>query len=159
MYVSVCIDVYTWFVQTVSRILNFRGLRILDFWFFVALCWYSYPSLMQISSNILYVQLIFDSYFTWTYFGSSSIFAYSKNESKILYQMLCEKQNEVRGCIPYVDCCIRWRYLGPKQRLAVVQNVLRRLRRCERQITSWTPEHVNNRQKHWWSEENTCIPY
>ena len=37
---------YTWSVQKVSRILNFRWLRIFDFQFFVVLCWYSYRSLM-----------------------------------------------------------------------------------------------------------------
>jgi len=36
------------------------------------------PILMPTSSTILNVQLIFDSYFAWTYFDSSSIFAYSK---------------------------------------------------------------------------------
>ena len=65
-------------VQKVSRILNFRGLRIFDFRFFVALCWYSCLSLMPTSSAILNVQLIFDSCFACTCFGSSSIFAYSK---------------------------------------------------------------------------------
>ena len=44
----------------------------------MALCWYSYPSLTQTSSAILNVQLILDSYFVWTCFGSSSIFACSK---------------------------------------------------------------------------------
>ena len=37
---------------------------------------------MPTSSDILNVQLIFDSYFAWTYFGSSSIFAYSKKWHK-----------------------------------------------------------------------------
>ena len=46
--------------------------------FFVALCWRSCPSLMLTSSAILNFQLIFDSCFAWTCFGSSSIFAYSK---------------------------------------------------------------------------------
>ena len=39
---------------------------------------------MPTSSAILNVQLIFDTYFAWTRFGSSSTFAYSKkckNES------------------------------------------------------------------------------
>ncbi|UYV66795.1 hypothetical protein LAZ67_4002873 [Cordylochernes scorpioides] len=47
----------------------------------------------------------------------------------------------VRGCIPNVDCGIRRSYLGPKQRLSVVQNVLRRPRRCERRRVCRTPEH------------------
>ncbi|UYV83458.1 hypothetical protein LAZ67_23001099 [Cordylochernes scorpioides] len=53
----------------------------------------------------------------------------------------------VRGCIPNVDCGIRRSYLGPKQRLSVVQNVLRRPRRCERRRACRTPEHFNNRRK------------
>ena len=68
----------TWSVQKVSRILNFRGLRVFNFRFFVAVCWYSYPSLIPTTSTILNVHLIFDSCFAWTCFGSSSIFAYSK---------------------------------------------------------------------------------
>ena len=62
----------TWYVQKVSRILNFRGFRILDFQFFVALCWYSYTSFMPTCSSILNVLLIFDSYFAWMCFDSSS---------------------------------------------------------------------------------------
>ena len=69
---------YTRSVQKVSRILNFRGLYIFDFRFFVALCWYSCLSLMPTSSAILNVQSIFDSCFACTCFGSFSIFAYSK---------------------------------------------------------------------------------
>ncbi|UYV69097.1 hypothetical protein LAZ67_6002414 [Cordylochernes scorpioides] len=53
----------------------------------------------------------------------------------------------VRGCIPNVDCGIRRSYLGPNQRLSVVQNVLRRPRRCERRRACRTPEHFNNRRK------------
>ena len=64
-------------VQKVSQILNFRGYVYSNFDFFVALCWYSHPSIMPTSSVILNVQLIFDSYFAWTCFGLSS-FAYSK---------------------------------------------------------------------------------
>ena len=64
-------------VPKVSRILNFRGLHTFDFRFFVALCWYSYPSHMPTSSVILNVQLIFHSCFAWMCFGSSSIFASS----------------------------------------------------------------------------------
>ena len=63
--------------------MNLRGIRIFDFRFFVTLCWYSYPSLMSTSWAIFYVQLIFDSYFVWTCFGSSSIFAYSKKWIKV----------------------------------------------------------------------------
>ena len=45
----------------------------------MALCWYSYLSLVPASSTVLGVQLIFDSYFAWTTcLGSSSIFASSK---------------------------------------------------------------------------------
>ncbi|UYV75546.1 hypothetical protein LAZ67_13000574 [Cordylochernes scorpioides] len=55
--------------------------------------------------------------------------------------------SNVRGCIPNVDCGIRRSYLGPKQRLSVVQNDLKRLRRCERRRACRTPEHFNNRQK------------
>ena len=54
-------------VQKVSRILNFRGLRIFDFDFFVALCWYSCYSFMPSSTAILNVQLIFDSCFACTF--------------------------------------------------------------------------------------------
>ena len=43
----------------------------------MALCWYSYPSLMPTCSTLLNVQLIFDNYFAWTCFGLSSIFASS----------------------------------------------------------------------------------
>ena len=69
---------------------NLRGLskKYREFWisagyvysifdFFVALCWCSYPSLITTSSVILNVRLIFDSYFAWTCFGSSSICASS----------------------------------------------------------------------------------
>ena len=38
--------------------------------FFVALCWYSYPSFTPTISFILNIQLIFDSDFAWTCFGS-----------------------------------------------------------------------------------------
>ena len=66
--------------KKVSRSLNFHGLRIVFsiFDFFVALCWYSCFSFMPTSTAILNVQLIFDSCFACTCFGSSSIFAYSK---------------------------------------------------------------------------------
>ena len=57
-----------------KSITNFEFPRITYIRLFVALCWYSYSS----SSAILNVQLIFDSYFDWTCFGSSSIFVYSK---------------------------------------------------------------------------------
>ena len=67
-------SINTWSVKKLSWILNFRGLRIFDFRFFVAICWYSYLSLMSTSSAILNVQFIFDSYFAWTCFGLSSIF-------------------------------------------------------------------------------------
>ncbi|UYV85188.1 hypothetical protein LAZ67_X004883 [Cordylochernes scorpioides] len=59
----------------------------------------------------------------------------------------------MRGCIPNVDCGIRRSYLGPKQRLSVVQNVLRRPRRCERRracrtpSTSTTDEKINEVEK------------
>ncbi|UYV74896.1 hypothetical protein LAZ67_12001710 [Cordylochernes scorpioides] len=59
----------------------------------------------------------------------------------------------VRGCIPNVDCGIRRSYLGPKQRLSVVQNVLRRPRRCERRRaygrpgTSTTDEQIYEVEK------------
>ncbi|UYV77389.1 hypothetical protein LAZ67_15000823 [Cordylochernes scorpioides] len=73
--------------------------------------------------------------------------------SKLFVPIRCLKQKYlhyeryVRGCIPNVDCGIRRSYLGPKQRLSVVQNVLRRPRRCERQRACRTPEHFNNRRK------------
>ena len=63
----------TWSVQKVSRITYIRFLVFL--WHYVDT---HIPSLMPTSSVILNVQLIFDSYFVWTCFGSSSIFAYSK---------------------------------------------------------------------------------
>ena len=69
-----------------SKILNFRELRVFDLRFFVTFCWYSCLSFMPTSSAILNVQLIFDSYFVWTCFGSSSIFVYSKNGPKNLHQ-------------------------------------------------------------------------
>ena len=50
--------------------------------FFVALCWYLCLLLMPTSTAILNVQLIFDSCLACTCFGSSSIFAYSKNWMK-----------------------------------------------------------------------------
>ncbi|UYV72760.1 hypothetical protein LAZ67_10000554 [Cordylochernes scorpioides] len=66
-------------------------------------------------------------------------------------------------CLKRLDCCLPpmpvyfledsrrfyelLSYLGPKQRLSVVQNVLRRPRRCERRRACWTPEHFNNRRK------------
>ena len=82
MYKEVsCVRKYTWSVQKVSRILNFRGLRIFDFRFFVALCWYSYLSLMPTSSAIFKVQLIFNSYFAGTCFGSSSIFGQKQHNN------------------------------------------------------------------------------
>ena len=80
--VWICVCICMWLVQKVSRILNFSGLRIFDFRFFVALCWYSYPSLMPTSSAILNAQLIFDSYFAWTCFGLCSIFASSVSATR-----------------------------------------------------------------------------
>ena len=41
--------------------------------------------------------------------------------------------------------------------LSVVQNVFRGPRRCERRRTCRTPELVNHRRKHWWSEENILV--
>ena len=73
-YTTRLLVVCTWSVQKVSPI----WLSIFDFRFLVTLCWYSYLSLMPTSSAILNVQLIFESYFSWTCFGSPSIFAYSK---------------------------------------------------------------------------------
>ena len=52
--------------------------RTTFFDFFVALCWYSCFLFMPTSTAILNVQLIFDSCFACTCFGSSSIFAYTK---------------------------------------------------------------------------------
>ena len=63
-----------WSVQKVSRILYFRGLRIFDFlWRYVG----THRSIMSTSSAILNIQLIFNSYFDWACFGSSSIFVSS----------------------------------------------------------------------------------
>ena len=77
------------YIQETSKVLymvcsksiaNFEFPRVtyIRFSFFMALCWYSYPLLVATSSVILNVQLIFDSYFAWTCFGSSSVFAYSR---------------------------------------------------------------------------------
>ena len=82
------------------------------------------------------------------FWGSSSIFAYSKKWIKESIS------NYMRGRIPNVDCGIWWSYLGPKQRLSVVQNVFRGPRRCERRRACRTPKHLN-RRKHRWSEENS----
>ncbi|CAH2086179.1 unnamed protein product [Euphydryas editha] len=90
--------------------------------------------------------------FAWTCllvaFSSSSNFARSKKKiSKNLYEILCEKQNEVRGHISNVYCGIWYSYLGQKQRLSVVQNVLRGPRRCEQQRAWRKSEHVENIDK------------
>ena len=61
--------------------------------FFVALCWYSCPSLMLTSSAILNVQLTFDSCFAWTSLARLRFLPIPKNGSKNLYQIFCEKQN------------------------------------------------------------------
>ncbi|UYV72891.1 hypothetical protein LAZ67_10001103 [Cordylochernes scorpioides] len=59
----------------------------------------------------------------------------------------------VRGCIPNVYCGIRRSYLGPKQRLSVIQNVLRRREdvndeeRARRPSTSTTDEKINEVEK------------
>ena len=63
-----------------KSIANFEFPRVTYIRFFVALCWYSYSSLTPTSSAILNVRLIFDSYFAWACFGSSSISP--KNSSK-----------------------------------------------------------------------------
>ena len=60
----------------------FAGYVYSIFDLFVALCWYSYPSLMSTSSDILIVQLIFDGYFAWMCFNSSSVFASSVSETR-----------------------------------------------------------------------------
>ena len=80
------------YVVCSKSIVNFdfprvKYIRYSIFDFLVALCWYSYPSLKPTSSVILNVQLIFDSYFAWTYFCSSSIFAHSKK----MDQRICVK--------------------------------------------------------------------
>ena len=49
----------------------------------------------------------------------------------------------IKFFVPNVDCGLWWSYLGPKQRLSVVQNVCRGPRRCERRIACRTPEHVS----------------
>ena len=67
--------VYTWSVQKYANF-EFPQVKI-RFSIFMALCWYSYPSLMATSSVMLNVQLIFDSYFSWACFDSSSIFVSS----------------------------------------------------------------------------------
>ena len=114
----------TWYVQKVSRILNFRGLRIFDFIFFVALSWYSCPSLIQTSSAILNVQFIFDSYFAWMCFGSSSIFAFflvlgtrkshrepDLGNTVILATLLCCFWSKIRA---QTTMCEQERYHGAK---------------------------------------------
>ena len=63
----------TWSVQKVLRILNFRGLRIFDFRFFGVMLVLIYADKFghfECSVN-------FYSYFVWTCFDSSSIFASS----------------------------------------------------------------------------------
>ena len=71
------------YVVRSKSIANFEFPRVTYiFRFFVVSCWYSYPSLMPTSSAILNVQLIFNSYFAWTCFGSSSIFASSVSETR-----------------------------------------------------------------------------
>ena len=54
---------------------------------------------------------------------------------------------------------IKWadafRMLTVAYSLSVLQNFFRGPIRCERRRACWTPEHVNNRRKHWRSEENS----
>ena len=119
-----------------------------SFEFFVALCWYSYLSLMPTSSAILNVQLICYSHFVLTCFDSSSIFTFSTKWIKEYVLYFVWKTKLSAWTHPNVDCGIRWSYIGPKQRLSVAQNVLRRPRRYDRQRAYRTPEHVNN--NHWY---------
>ena len=49
---------------------------------------------METSSAILNAQLIFDSYFAWTCFGTSSIFTYSKKFQEI-HLKLEELENQI----------------------------------------------------------------
>ena len=70
-----------------------------------------------------------------------------------MYHILCEKQNEVRGRIPNIDCGVRWSHLGPKQRLTMVQNVLEgredmnNEERAGRQSTSTTDNNFDELKK------------
>ena len=72
------IYVYTLSVQKVSRILNFRGLRIFDFKFFGSIMLVPIPLTYADKLAILNVHFNFDSYFARTCFVSSTIFAYFK---------------------------------------------------------------------------------
>ena len=76
---------HKWSVQKVSRILNFRGLCTFDFRFFVALCWYSYTSLMPTSSGNLNVLLIFHSYFLGRVLARFRFLSIPKIKSKNSY--------------------------------------------------------------------------
>ena len=65
---------YTWSVQKVSRILIFRGLRTFDFRFFVALCWYSLNSNLNIETKRILKQNKLDKFNKcFDQFGPSSI--------------------------------------------------------------------------------------
>ena len=99
--------------------------------FFVALCWYSYSSLMPTSSVILNVRLIFDSYFVWTCFGSSSIFASSVSGTKKSYReadlgntviaakLLCCFWSKIRA---QATMCKQGRYHGAKAKFCSFTN-------------------------------------
>ncbi|UYV64661.1 hypothetical protein LAZ67_3001587 [Cordylochernes scorpioides] len=70
-----------------------------------------------------------------------------KNGSKNLYQILCENEIKCADAFRMLTVAYGEATFGPKQRLSVVQNVLRRPRRCERRRVCRTPEHFNNRRK------------
>ncbi|UYV68171.1 hypothetical protein LAZ67_5003240 [Cordylochernes scorpioides] len=80
-------------------------------------------------------------------FVSSSILTIKKNGSKNLYQILCENEIKCADAFRMLIGAYGEATLDRSKRLSVVQNVLRRPRRCERRRACRTPEHFNNRRK------------
>ena len=115
---------YTRCVQKVSRILNWSRLHKFDFWFFCGV--------MLVLIFLIYKYGHFEcSVNFWQLFCLHSFwFVFDFCLFQKMDQRICSKL--MRGRIPNVDCGIWWSYLGPKQRLSVVQNVLRGPRKCER---------------------------
>lgn len=74
--------------QKLSRILNFRGLRILNLWFFVPSCWYS---------CIIFLPTILAIAFLGRVLGRLQFLPILKNGSMYMYQILFEKYNQVCG--------------------------------------------------------------
>ena len=120
------------------------------------LCRFSCFSFMPTSTAIMNVQLIFDSCFACTCFGSSSIFAYSKKWIKESVSNFVWKTK--LSARTYSECWL-WHMVKLTWTQATFIGGTKCIPRAEKM---WTTKSVpdararNNRRKHSWSEEN-CI--